>query len=1288
MEADPDRAHEAIVSSLVRVLDGGSVVLFAGAGVSVSPPAGLPNWLKLRDWTLAAVAGRASFLSPYLAHLTNMDMLSVPGQKGMTPEVVASEIANQCSGYFESLRALDDGVPNLNHQTIAHLAKAGRLRAVVTTNFDVFIERALADLEVEFDVYRGHDEFSRFPFSDDRGPTRLGVLKIHGCLTRPETIIATVEMQARGLAEHHLFVLRWLQERYPFVYWGYSGWDLKINLDYLGTVSAAERSPGFFWSLHRDEAYTEAPSPYILELIRIYGSRGVYGHGIAPDAAERSLRAVGAGQVTQPSYTPAQRDAWREAKDARLRERLGAWAGEFVTENAAVMIFGSLLEIGGYADEALECFEEVQRIANDARLLLLKGLASKRSGDVRMGRGDLVPALECYRRAEALAHESDNSSLFAVSLDSIGKVLSRMGRHDEALACFREASRLAAVEDDQLHVGVLSDSIGEVHVARSQFEEALKFFKRAEVAYRAAGEKRLLAGGLKKQGTIYRNWREWDQAERCFREALAISRDIIGDADSVADSRLFLASLDVARGNPGAAYGELTALEGDARRNKSDDLLLKTIQYLFLIERNRGNHERADELENEYIRLLRQQHQQGPLGRALINHSSRILATRGPDAAVAQCQEAVRLLVEVGDRLGAALAYERLGIIYQEHLGQCDRAVECFRNSISNHRNVDQNPRQFVPDLLKRIADCRQQPRQSAAEIIGPVVATEPLIAQVANNVEHSEPQYAVASIYDVVDAVHKLAHQHNENRELCLRYLRAELPLATAIGYEQQIANIHSDIGWMHVIADKFDEALPLLRTAAQMSHDAGDTESEILHVGNLGFALARSGREEEGFNSLSVAEELARRTGNRARLLWLLQEQGRWFKDHKDARALPLLKEAIAQAEEVSDLPLTSDLCFDAGRVCRDHRQFEEALTYRLRGLQILELIGRPSLDRLLVIANMLENDLARPAEAVLYYERALGLCSRDPSVAQQVLARLDGVFDKLPQGTSIATPVFDALVQHYHVTESALSALANWARSYGCELLIDHPIVASRALGHGKSVRRVVGEVILESAKSLMAARELDGARTEIQKAEQIAIELGDREWLGTVRRSLADLLWAAGQHNDAMQAYEDAESVAVLAGNLMEVELVRYAMATAKADSGDLDAALAHIEGALAAAREAGYTQGIAHDLMKLADILCAQGEAQRAEKSLTEAIPLFREARLASQWIEASVKRADLLVAIGRAGEALEAYRSVETMVQRAGSALARRRLQEGIERASRLMESRGRSEQSEREETN
>src|SRR4051812_39190359 len=79
--------RELVISSLLRDLEDGTVVIFAGAGVSISPPAALPNWLDLRDWTLAAVASRSSALAGPLTTLTGMDMLSAPGRKGMTPEV-------------------------------------------------------------------------------------------------------------------------------------------------------------------------------------------------------------------------------------------------------------------------------------------------------------------------------------------------------------------------------------------------------------------------------------------------------------------------------------------------------------------------------------------------------------------------------------------------------------------------------------------------------------------------------------------------------------------------------------------------------------------------------------------------------------------------------------------------------------------------------------------------------------------------------------------------------------------------------------------------------------------------------------------------------------------------------------------------------------------------------------------------------------------------------------------------------------------------------------------------
>ena len=97
---------------LTQLLNKQQVVLFVGAGVSLNPPAGLPDWHMLRDYTLEAVASKYDFLNSYLEKLTAIEMLAAPAKRGMTPEVVASEISRSCPKYFESFKGLKTGSPN------------------------------------------------------------------------------------------------------------------------------------------------------------------------------------------------------------------------------------------------------------------------------------------------------------------------------------------------------------------------------------------------------------------------------------------------------------------------------------------------------------------------------------------------------------------------------------------------------------------------------------------------------------------------------------------------------------------------------------------------------------------------------------------------------------------------------------------------------------------------------------------------------------------------------------------------------------------------------------------------------------------------------------------------------------------------------------------------------------------------------------------------------------------------------------------------------------------------
>jgi hypothetical protein len=184
---------EAIVAAVRE----GRAVLFCGAGISVDPPATLPDWKTLRDETIKAVASSEASLAGMLPALLAQDVSRAAGQ-GLAPELVATTISAVVPGYFMSLRVLDHDTPNRNHALIARLARGGFARYVVSTNFDQLIERALTNEGVEFRVVRSDADFAAFDPAAAGASTVL--FKLHGCISDPGTIVATVEQEAVGLS--------------------------------------------------------------------------------------------------------------------------------------------------------------------------------------------------------------------------------------------------------------------------------------------------------------------------------------------------------------------------------------------------------------------------------------------------------------------------------------------------------------------------------------------------------------------------------------------------------------------------------------------------------------------------------------------------------------------------------------------------------------------------------------------------------------------------------------------------------------------------------------------------------------------------------------------------------------------------------------------------------------------------------------------------------------------------------------------------------------------------------
>lgn len=149
---------------------------------------------------------------------------------------------------FTVFQLLEQGRPNANHVAMARLAKAGKVRAIFTTNFDIFIERALRDEGVEFETVVTAEDFEKY---QKGGCAKFAVLKIHGTVDRPETIVAVANhyKMGKGFSGAKADVLAKFVKECPTLFLGYSGWDfLHKNYQEFWERAGAERSgKNVFW---------------------------------------------------------------------------------------------------------------------------------------------------------------------------------------------------------------------------------------------------------------------------------------------------------------------------------------------------------------------------------------------------------------------------------------------------------------------------------------------------------------------------------------------------------------------------------------------------------------------------------------------------------------------------------------------------------------------------------------------------------------------------------------------------------------------------------------------------------------------------------------------------------------------------------------------------------------------------------------------------------------------------------------------------------------------------------
>ncbi len=309
-------------------------VAFVGAGASAVAPAQLPGWTQFNDLLLECLCDRLAEYSRARQPTAQMLAAFRARRDGFfAPDFQAQLIEEEIGAdYFRVWQSIDSDLYGPVHAALAELAAAGRLAAIITTNFDRLIEKALAARGVAFDVFHDEPRFAQFPASR---AAALPILKIHGSIEDSSSLIDTLKQRLVGRPLSLMQAIAALLRQSPWLYLGFSGADFGYDPHYLGILDGAPDAKGFVFLSQSGKDV----KPGVLGLRKAYGEEKA--EIVQGDLKTWLAETFGLAQLPAPPPGPP----------PKVKERIAQWVGE-LGDISVVNILCSMLRSCGLEPEA------------------------------------------------------------------------------------------------------------------------------------------------------------------------------------------------------------------------------------------------------------------------------------------------------------------------------------------------------------------------------------------------------------------------------------------------------------------------------------------------------------------------------------------------------------------------------------------------------------------------------------------------------------------------------------------------------------------------------------------------------------------------------------------------------------------------------------------------------------------------------------------------------------------------------------------------------------------------
>lgn len=499
------------------------LIIFAGAGISMGAPTSLPSWRDVNRLVIGSLAEQAAaVIGDDLATKAADLVLARHEVEKLPPEYQAQVLAELLHDrYFEVLRYLDSDRPNANHLAIAWLAKLGCVRAVITTNFDRVLETAFRAVGVPLECHYQPEHFERLATDPPRfdRPGTCQLLKLHGSVDDPSTLIDTLAQRKRGFPICVLDCVRFLLGEGHWLFLGFSGLDLEAEPSYLGIAQHADRARGFSWFVRENTP----PRPAVVKLASRYAARGEIVSGNLPEWLLEFCSSVSNAPRTWIDEHRSQR-AFEPRVEATTALERGArdWAAQ-LGGNVCSMALAFVVSACAQPLVALDVVKAVLAelaAADDASagFLLTKALAANALCVLLAGFGRHEEAVRLGFEAIDLATTADDPDSADRIRCNVARSLETLGRVDEALKMLTSAVSAYRHRGDDQMIAAGLNALADHLTRQVQLQRARETAQQAREHARRAGDERLRGAALNTLGIIAKLQAEYAPALACFEE--------------------------------------------------------------------------------------------------------------------------------------------------------------------------------------------------------------------------------------------------------------------------------------------------------------------------------------------------------------------------------------------------------------------------------------------------------------------------------------------------------------------------------------------------------------------------------------------------------------------------------------------------------------------------------------------------------------------------------------------------------------------------------------------------